>query len=65
MKEKIWLYALENAVKFKGKANPKAVLGKILGEFPKARKDTAKTLKEIELIVKKVNVMPLEEQKKE
>jgi glutamyl-tRNA synthetase len=65
MKEKIWLYALENAVKFKGKANPGAIIGKILGEFPKVRKDSAKVMKEIQLIVKKVNVMSLEEQKAE
>ena len=57
-------YALQNAVFFKGKANPKAVVGKILSEFPDMRSKSAEIIPQIELIVAEINAMDLEEQKK-
>ena len=33
--------ALQNAVFFKGKANPKAIVGKILGQYPEYRAKVA------------------------
>ena len=64
--EKIILkYALENAVKFGGKANPKAVIGKVFSEMPELKKEAATLGKNIAEIIKKVNSMDLDEQKKE
>ncbi len=34
LKQTITKYALQNAVKYNGKANPGAVIGKVLGENP-------------------------------
>lgn len=59
------IYALENALKYKGQANPEAVIGKVLAANPELRKDMKKLSKQIHDIVKKVNAMTLEEQKKE
>ena len=57
-------YALQNAVFFKGKANPKAVVGKILGEFPDYRSKSAEIIPLINSIVEDVNSMGLEAQTK-
>ena len=57
-------YALQNAVFFKGKANPKAIVGKILGECPEYRKDVAGITEIIDSIVSDVNSMDLESQKR-
>ncbi len=57
--------ALLNALNFGGKANAKAVAGKILGAIPEARKDIAGTMKLVEKIVSEINAMPPELQKKE
>ncbi|MCB9359099.1 glutamate--tRNA ligase [Candidatus Woesearchaeota archaeon] len=64
MENSILKYALENAVKFKGKANPGAVVGKILGEFPDAKNDMKATSQLINNIIKEVNGMSLEDQEK-
>ncbi|MCH8004274.1 MAG: glutamate--tRNA ligase [Nanoarchaeota archaeon] len=63
MKELILKYALQNAVKYKGKAHIGAVIGKVLAENPKLKKDTKKLSKEIKRIIDEVNSLPLEEQK--
>ena len=63
MKEIILKYALQNAVKYKGKANIGAVLGKVLSENPKLKKDTKRLSKDIKKIVDEVNSLSLEEQK--
>ncbi|MFT4313095.1 MAG: glutamate--tRNA ligase [Candidatus Woesearchaeota archaeon] len=55
--------ALENAVKFAGKANPKALIGKVLGQFPDAKKDMKHIVSVIHSIVEKVNALSLESQK--
>ena len=39
MEDKIKFFALENAIKFKGKANTGAIIGKILSLNPEAKKD--------------------------
>ena len=58
-------YVLQNAVKYKGKANVGAVTGKVLAENPELKKDTKKLSKEIKKIVDEVNSLSKEEQKKE
>ncbi|MBR6038574.1 MAG: glutamate--tRNA ligase [Candidatus Methanomethylophilaceae archaeon] len=57
-------FALQNAVFFKGKANPKAVVGKILGGCPELRPRAAEITPLIEQIVEEVNSMGLEAQTK-
>ncbi|MFT4303493.1 MAG: glutamate--tRNA ligase [Candidatus Woesearchaeota archaeon] len=64
MEQSIWKYALENAVKFKGKANPGAVIGKILGEFPDSKNDMKATSQLINSIIKQVNELSLDDQEK-
>ncbi len=57
-------YALQNAIFFKGTANPKSVVGKILGEFPECRSRSAEVIETINAIVAEVNAMGLEAQTK-
>ena len=57
-------YALQNAVFFKGKANPKAVVGKVLGENPEYRSKSGELTPLIESITADVNKMSLEDQTK-
>ncbi len=57
-------FALQNAVFFKGKANPKAVVGKILGSCPELRSKAAEITPLINQIVEEVNGMGLEAQTK-
>jgi len=63
MEDLIYKYALQNAVRFKGKANLGAVIGKVISEKPSAKgKDLAVKAKEI---VEKVNSMGSKKQLKE
>ena len=57
-------YALQNAVFFKGKANPKAIVGKILGECPEYRTKVQEITETINDIVADINAMSLDDQKK-
>ncbi len=58
-------YALQNAVLYGGKANPKAVSGKVLAEEPALRPKAKEIIPMIEAIVAKVNSMSPEDQRKE
>lgn len=62
MEELILKYALQNAIKFGGKANTGAVVGKVFAENPGSK--GAELAKKVAEIVKKVNSMGLEEQKR-
>jgi len=63
MKEDLILkYALQNAVKFKGKANPGAVIGKILQEQPELKSKIKELFKKINEIIKEVNSLSISEQ---
>ncbi len=64
LKKIIEKVAILNAYLHKGKANPKAVLGKVISEEPKAKKDMKKTNTLIAEIVKQVNKLSLTEMKK-
>jgi glutamyl-tRNA synthetase len=57
--------ALKNAIEFKGKANPGAIAGKILGSHAEWREKRAELMKKIDIIVKEVNKLSVEEQTKE
>src|SRR3989344_1844310 len=65
MDEIILKHALNNAVQFNGKANPGAVIGKILQEDSKLKLKIGEISKKVNETVKKVNSMPIEKQKKE
>lgn len=57
-------YALRNAVRHGGKALPKIVLNKLLGERPELKKSVKELLPLVEKIIGKVNSMSLEKQEK-
>jgi len=58
-------YALQNAVFFKGTANPKSVVGKVLGECPEFRSRSAELIQIADEIVADVNKIGLDAQTKE
>ncbi|HOE53498.1 MAG TPA: glutamate--tRNA ligase family protein, partial [Methanomassiliicoccales archaeon] len=58
-------YALQNAVLYSGKANPKAVQGKVLAEAPELRSRVKEVLPLIASVVESVNDMPIAEQQRE
>lgn len=58
-------YALQNAVFFKGTANPKAIVGKVLGECPDLRSRSAEIMQIADSVVSEVNAMGLDAQKAE
>ena len=64
MKELILKYALQNAVKYEGKASQGAVMGKILGIKPEMKSKVAELAKEISATIKEISRMNLEEQRK-
>lgn len=59
----VYEYALKNAVKHKGRAQSKALVGAILGSHPEHRKDPEKIIKLSQKMVEKVNSLKLEQQK--
>jgi glutamyl-tRNA synthetase len=59
----IFKYALQNAVRFKGRANNKAVLGKIMSEHPELRGRSQEFSTSISEIINKVNIMGLKKQR--
>jgi len=63
MKDLILKYALQNAVRYNGKANLGAVIGKVLSENPALKRKIKEVSKEIQRIIKEVNSISLEKQK--
>ena len=64
LKPTITKYALQNAVKYKGKANVGAVIGKVFAEIPELKQKAKELSKEVAKIVKEINGFPLEKQEK-
>lgn len=62
LKHDIEKYALHNAVKYGGKANPGAVIGKLLSEDPKLKDKMKDVAKDVNSIIKEVNKMNPNEQ---
>jgi glutamyl-tRNA synthetase len=56
-------YSLQNAIKFDGKAQPKAVLGKIMAEYPQL--NAREALQLIQEIIEDVNALSLDDQRRE
>ncbi|NIO44874.1 MAG: glutamate--tRNA ligase [Candidatus Aenigmarchaeota archaeon] len=65
MKDIVKKHALLNAIEYNGKANEQSVLGRVLAEKPKLKKDVKNLRKKIAKTVKEVNSWSLEKQKKE
>ncbi|MBW2977886.1 glutamate--tRNA ligase [Candidatus Woesearchaeota archaeon] len=61
-KEIIRKYALQNAIKFNGKANPGAIIGKLISEDPKLKSKLKEISKDIQAVVKEVNKISVEDQ---
>ncbi len=62
LKKLIEKFALQNAVKYGGKAHPKAVIGKILSENPELKKKAKEIISEINKSIESVNKLSPEEQ---
>ncbi len=58
----IRMHALNNAVKYNGKANPKSIIGMVIKEHPEAKDDMESISALISQVVGEVNSMPLEAQ---
>ena len=63
LKHLIQKYALQNALKFEGKANPGAVIGKLFAQKPELKKQAKDLGKSIAKEVAKINSLSLEKQK--
>lgn len=59
MRETVYKHALKNALDY-GRAEAKAVLGKVLGEKPELKKEISALLKVVEEVVREVNSLPKE-----
>ena len=64
-KDIILKYALQNAIFYSGKANPRAVLGKILAQEPELRKNVKVLEDKIQGVVEEINKLPIEEQRQQ
>jgi len=64
LKSAILKYALQNAIRYGGKANAGAVIGKVLAENSKLREQAKEITKEIGRIVSEVNKLAPEKQEK-
>jgi len=62
MEDIIFKFALQNAVRYGGKAQQGNVIPKVLGEDPSLKSDMKTLVQKIKQIVDHVNAMSLEEQ---
>ena len=65
LEDLILKYVLQNAIRYKGKANQNVIIGKLFSakpELKKYKKNLSKIFEQIKSIVKKVNSMKLEDQ---
>ena len=65
MDKEIEKFALHNAVKYNGKANPGAVIGQVFSQYPEMKNKASEISKKVNEIIAKVNKLPLEEQRKQ
>ena len=64
IKRVIWIIGLKNAVKFDGKPNKKAILGKLMALMPELRTQTKIVLPLLDEIVDEILKLSIEDQKK-
>ena len=55
--------AIENAITYNGKANPKALIGKIMPKYPQMKQDMKTYMQHINEIVEEVNALDIKRQK--
>ncbi|MCF2139581.1 MAG: glutamate--tRNA ligase [Candidatus Lokiarchaeota archaeon] len=60
----IWIEGLKNAIHFKGKANNKAVIGKLMRDRPDLRSQGKIIKPKVQVIVEQINQLTIEEQTK-
>ncbi|MFP4119015.1 MAG: glutamate--tRNA ligase [Candidatus Woesearchaeota archaeon] len=65
VRDTIYKLALENAIKFKGTANPKALIGHLIKEHPDVKQDMKSTMQLINEVVGEVNTLDIDTQKQE
>lgn len=65
LKDDILKYALHNAVKYNGKANPGSVIGKLLSEHPELKDKMKDVAKEVNSVIREVNAMKPDAQLKQ
>ena len=65
LKEFIWISALENAIKFNGRANPGAIVGKLFLFDASIKENVKEVMPLLNKIVSDVNALSLEQQKQE
>ena len=64
IKSVLWIYGLKNAVKFDGKPNKKAILGKLMALMPELRTQTKIVLPLLDEIIDEISTLNIEDQKK-
>ncbi len=64
-KETIRKYVLQNSIRFNGKPQAGAVIGKVIGENPELKKDIGKLKEEIQKAISETSKLTVEEQLKE
>ena len=64
-KQTIRKFALQNALRYNGKANPGALVGRVIAAHPEAKKDMKALMREINEIVKDVNKLGVQKQEQE
>jgi len=57
-----WKYALQNAIKFNGKANPKAVVGKVIANLQKDGFSPKEIIPVVNSVIKEVNKISIKDQ---
>lgn len=65
IKKIIRKFALQNAVKFNGKANPGAVIGKVFAEDPSLKSKAKEVSKQIKEVIKEISKLSVKEQTEE
>lgn len=65
LKKVIRKYALENALKFNGKASAGAVVGKVIGELPEVKQYMKTVAFEVNELLQDINDLPIEKIKEE
>ncbi len=59
------IWALENAIKYKGKTNPKALVGKVIGAYPDKKSNMKELIQDLNTITNEINSLSLQDQEKE
>lgn len=64
IKKILWIAGLKNAVKFGGKPNKKAIMGKLMAQLPELKSQVEKINPILDKIVREIRKLTIEEQKR-